>query len=268
MPRVRELHFAAIAKTTVCCGQFAACVSSIRQRKVPTPRERAGPGRAEERAATSFSSPLSCRVQSGSQLRLLIQGGRDRGPKTKRKTFVNQDVGLSVHLAGNEIIRISIFFDLEVFSPILPFTSFSCLHSFPSCSRPSSLSDFVSSEFHMDSQRMKEPNAKGAPKRGRKEKQFLGAPKGGRRRSTRKDVRIMAFSSALPCRITATSPTMKRRKRRREGSRCHKSLSEARDGAQSVRPSAWGFLPPPPPERSAHSHFLLLLIHMSKEYRT
>ena len=76
-------------------------------------RERAGPGRAKERAATSFSSPLSCRVQSGSQLRLLIQGGRDRGPKTKRKTFVNQDVGVSVHLAGNELIRISIFFDLE-----------------------------------------------------------------------------------------------------------------------------------------------------------
>ena len=143
-------------------------------------RERAGPGRAKERAATSFSSPLSCRVQSGSQLRLLIQGGRDRGPKTKRKTFVNQDVGVSVHLAGNELIRISIFFDL-VLPPTLPFTSFSCLPSFPSCSRPSSLSDFVSSEFHMDSQRMKEPNAKGAPKRGRKEKQFLGAPKGGRR---------------------------------------------------------------------------------------
>ena len=144
----------------------------------------------------------------------------------------------SVSLSGGKRTHSDLdLFRSGVLSPILPFTSFSCLPSFPSCSRPSSLSDFVSSEFHMDSQRMKEPNAKGAPKRGRKEKQFLGAPKGGRRRSARKDVRIMAFSSALPCRITATSPTMKRRKRMREGARCHKSLSEARDGAQSVRPS-------------------------------
>lgn len=144
MLRVRELHFAAIAKTTVCCGQFAAYV---RERKVPTPSREGGAGEGRGESGHKFFLPSFLPRAERSQLRLLIQGGRDRGPKTKRKTFVNQDVGLSVHLAGNELIRISIFFDLDSPPPSFPSPHFPAslpsppapapLH-FPTSSRPNS----------------------------------------------------------------------------------------------------------------------------------
>ena len=176
--QVRELHFEAIAKTTVCCGQFAAYVSS--ERKVPTPRQGgAGEGRGE--SGHKFFLPSFLPRAEREPIKTFDTGRAGPRAENEKENFC-QSRRWSVSLSGGKRTHS----DLDLFrsgfsSPILPFTSFSCLPSFPSCSRPSSLSDFVSSEFHMDSQRMKEPNAKGAPKRGRKEKQFLGAPKGGRR---------------------------------------------------------------------------------------
>ena len=108
-------------------------------------RGRGREGRGE--SGHKFFLPSFLPRAERSQLRLLIQGGRDRGPKTKRKTFVNQDVGLSVHLAGNELIRISIFFDLDSPPPSFPSPHFPAslpsppapapLH-FPTSSRPNS----------------------------------------------------------------------------------------------------------------------------------